>query len=320
MVQSHMRNRIGGNIQTYIDEIITTIKELGPEADTKDDNTVEPAQVAAANPIVNEEAHNAVEEPEPAAPENTSWREPLRRFLINGALPQDIAEAKRISRRSRTFKVINRQLYKRGVSQVLQKCIDEEDGKTLLLEIHEGTYGHHACSRALVAKAFRTGLYWPTAMRNAEDIMRRCMACHKFSGRPHTPASEFKTIPPSWPFAIWRLHMVVPLKKSSKGGITHLLVAVNEFTKWIEAAPITSTTTLTAANLIKSIIFKFGKPHNIITDNGTNPKAEELQKLCEELGIKINYASVANPRSNGQVEKANGLICRGLKKRLLTPL
>ena len=38
------------------------------------------------------------------------------------------------------------------------------------------------------------------------------------------------------------------------------------------------------------------------------------------MGIKINYASVAHPQSNGQVEKANGLVCGGLKKRLLAPL
>src|SRR3954454_8078425 len=37
------------------------------------------------------------------------------------------------------------------------------------------------------------------------------------------------------------------------------------------------------------------------------------------MGIKINYASVAHPQSNGQVEKANGLVCGGIKKRLLTP-
>src|SRR3954470_19322639 len=112
MAQSHMRNRIGGNIQAYIDETITTIKGLEPEADTEDDNTVEPAQVAAADPIVNEEAHNAVEEPKPAAPEDQSWREPLHKFLIDGILPQDVAEVKRISRRSKTFTVINGQLYK----------------------------------------------------------------------------------------------------------------------------------------------------------------------------------------------------------------
>src|ERR1041385_1728869 len=48
--------------------------------------------------------------------------------------------------------------------------------------------------------------------------------------------------------------------------------------------------------------------------------AAEFQNFCEELGIKINYASVAHPQSNGQVEKANGLVCEGIKKRLLAPL
>src|SRR3954471_10539064 len=87
------------------------------------------------------------------------------------------------------------------------------------------------------------------------------------------------------------------------------LVAVDKFSKWIEAVPITTSTALTAANFIKSIIFRFGVPHNIITDNGTNFTAVEFQNFCEKLGIKINYASVAHPQSNGQVEKENGLVC-----------
>ena len=114
--------------------------------------------------------------------------------------------------------------------------------------------------------------------------------------------------------------MVGPLKKSSKGGRTHLLVAFDKFTKLIEAVPITSSTALTAVNFIKSIIFCFGVPHNIITDNGTNFTAEEFQNFCKELGIKINYASVAHPQSNGQVKKANGLVCDGIKKWLPAPL
>src|SRR3954469_24824858 len=114
--------------------------------------------------------------------------------------------------------------------------------------------------------------------------------------------------------------MVGPLNKSSKGGRTHLPVAVDNFTKWIEAVPITSSTTLMAVNFIKSIIFRFGVPHNIITENGTNFTAAEFQNICQDLGIKINYASVAHPQSNDQVEKANGLVCGGLKKRILAPL
>src|SRR3954463_15901009 len=157
-------------------------------------------------------------------------------------------------------------------------------------------------------------------MKNVEDIMQRCIACQKFASRPHAPASELKTIPLSWLFATWGLDMVGPLKKSSKGGRTHLLVAIDKFTKWIEAVPIISSTALTAVNFIKSIIFRFGVPHNIITDNVTNFTANEFQSFCQELGIKINYASVSHPQSNGQVEKANGLVCGSIKKRPLAPL
>src|ERR1043165_5154986 len=107
--------------------------------------------------------------------------------------PYNVTEARRISRRSKAFTVIKRQLYKRSISQILEKCIDEKDGKALLLEIHEGTYGHHASSRVLVSKAFRAGFYWPIAMKNAEDIVRRCVTRQKFANRPHAPASELKT-------------------------------------------------------------------------------------------------------------------------------
>jgi hypothetical protein len=38
------------------------------------------------------------------------------------------------------------------------------------------------------------------------------------------------------------------------------------------------------------------------------------------MGIKLKFAYVAHPKTNRQVEKANGLICNGIKKRLLAPL
>jgi transposase InsO family protein len=67
----------------------------------------------------------------------------------------------------------------------------------------------------------------------------------------------------------------------------------------------------------ESITCRCGVPNSIITDNGTNFTLGEFQEFTKELGIKIKYALVAHPKSNGQVEKANGLVCAGLKKRLL---
>jgi transposase InsO family protein len=61
-------------------------------------------------------------------------------------------------------------------------------------------------------------------------------------------------------------------------------------------------------------------PHSIITDNGSNFTAGEFRDFAKEKGIQLSFASVAHPQTNGQVEKANGLVCGGLKKRLLRPL
>jgi transposase InsO family protein len=99
-----------------------------------------------------------------------------------------------------------------------------------------------------------------------------------------------------------------------------MLVAVDKFTKWAEATPVTTPNSTAAINFIKSIVFRFGVPHSIITDNGTNFTSKEFKSYCENMGIKLKFASVARPKTNGQVEKANGLICNGIKKRLLAPL
>jgi transposase InsO family protein len=76
--------------------------------------------------------------------------------------------------------------------------------------------------------------------------------------------------------------------------------------------PVTTQDSTVAVKFIQSI--------SSFTDNGTNFKSKEFQDYCKGLGIKLNFASVAHPHTNGQLEKANGLICNGLKKRLLAPL
>jgi hypothetical protein len=62
--------------------------------------------------------------------------------------------------------------------------------------------------------------------------------------------------------------MVGKLHKSWPVGHVYMLVAADKFTKWVEAAPVTTQYSTAAINFIKSIIFRFGVPHSIFTDNG----------------------------------------------------
>jgi hypothetical protein len=124
-----------------------------------------------------------------------SWAEPFSNYLITGDLPQDEAEARRLQRRALAYTIINSELYKRSVSGIFQKCIEPEEGIELLREIHQGECGHHASSRALVAKAFRHGFYWPTAQKDAEQLVKHCNGCQRFSKHRNTLAAALKTIP-----------------------------------------------------------------------------------------------------------------------------
>ena len=133
-----------------------------------------------------------------------------------------------------------------------------------------------------------------------------------FRSKPLQPASALKTVPIAWPFAVWGLDMVGPFK-TAPGGLTHVLVAVDKFTKWIEAKPIKKLNGPTAVTFIADITVRYGIPHSIITDNSTNFAKGALARFCAMQCIRLELASIAHPQSNGQVEQANGLILSGIK-------
>ena len=152
-------------------------------------------------------------------------------------------------------------------------------------EIHEGDCGHHAGSKSLVAKAFRHSLYWLTAHADAEDLVKRCDGCQKFACRAHVLSQELWMIPITWPFATWGLNMVGPFKRS-KDKNTHLLVAVDKFTKWVEAEPVSKCDAATAVQFIKGDISVWFS-HSIITDNGTNLSKGEMEEFCQREHIGL---------------------------------
>ena len=101
--------------------------------------------------------------------------------------------------------------------------------------------------------------------------------------------------------------MVGPLNKAPRG-YTHLLVTIDKFTKWIEARPISAIKSEQAVLFFLDIIHRFGVPNSIITDNGTQFTGKKFLRFCDEYHIWVDWATVAHPRTNGQVEHANGMI------------
>jgi hypothetical protein len=195
------------------------------------------------------------------------------------------------------------------------KCVPREEGKGILEEIHKGVCSNHASSHTLVSKAFRRAFYWPTALSDAEELVRRCQGCQYFAKRQHVPAYKLVTIPPTWPFAYWGLDMIGPLP-TAPGGFNRVLVAIDKFTKWIEVKLVTCPKADRVLDFLDELVHRYGLPHRIITDLGSNFNNHQFWEYCENSGIDVRYVSVSHPRANGQVECTNGMVLDALKKRL----
>jgi transposase InsO family protein len=115
------------------------------------------------------------------------------------------------------------------------------------------------------------------------------------------------------------LDIVGPLRKVP-GGYTHLLVAVDKFSKWVEVRPITNLRAEQAVTFLTDIIYRFGVPNSIITDNGSQFTGRKFLEFCDKFHIRVDWAVVAHPQTNGQVERANGMILQGLKLRIFDRL
>jgi ribonuclease HI len=224
---------------------------------------------------------------------NQNWQTPYLQYLLRGELPLDKGDEK--------------ELYHRSPSGILQRCISVAQGQELLQEIHSGACGHHAAPRTLIGNAFRQGFYWPTVVAEATRIVRSCRGCQFYTRQTHLPAQTLQTIPVTWSFAVWGLDLVGFLQKAP-GGFKHLLVAIDKFSKWIEVRPLTSIGSEQAVAFFTNIIHRFGVPNSIITDNGTQFTGKKFLDFCEDHHIRVDWAAVAHPMTNGQVERANGII------------
>ena len=96
-----------------------------------------------------------------------------------------------------------------------------------------------------------------------------------------------------------------------------LIVAIDYFTKWIEAKALAKITTKQVTQFFwENVICRYGLPRILVTDNGLQFNNEEFRKYCDDNDIDLRFTSVAHPQANGQAEVGNRIILDGLKKRV----
>jgi hypothetical protein len=130
---------------------------------------------------------------------------------------------------------------------------------------------------------------------DATRIVCTCQGCQFYARQTHLPAQALQTIPITWSFAVWGLDLIGPLQKAP-GGYTHLLVAIDKFSKWIEVRPLNNIRSEQAVAFFTNIIHRFGVPNSIITDNGTQFTGKKFLDFCEDHHILGGQLAEATER------------------------
>jgi hypothetical protein len=86
-------------------------------------------------------------------------------------------ESIRIQQRVKAYQIIGDELYKTSITGPLLRCLSRDEGKELLAQIHSGVCRGHIGARALVAKVFRQGFYWPSVIDDASKLVATCQEC-----------------------------------------------------------------------------------------------------------------------------------------------
>ena len=109
------------------------------------------------------------------------WTMPYLNFLPKELPEDDEVLSRQVEQRTKSYTIIDGQLYKRSTSGIFQRCVSSTEGREILQEIHSCEFGHHTAAKALVAKAFQHGFFWLTAKEDAADIVKTCESCQRYA-------------------------------------------------------------------------------------------------------------------------------------------
>ncbi|XP_055814102.1 uncharacterized protein LOC129883469 [Solanum dulcamara] len=121
----------------------------------------------------------------------------------------------------------------------------------------------------------------------------------------------------SWPFVDWGMDIIGPIEPFPSNGHRFILVGIDYFTKWVEAASYKSVTKKVVADFVhNNLICRFGIPDSIITDNGENLNSHLMKEICEQFKINHRNSTAYRPQMNEAVEAANKNIKKILRKMI----
>nr|GEU91096.1 reverse transcriptase domain-containing protein [Tanacetum cinerariifolium] len=173
--------------------------------------------------------------------EEDNWMTPIIRCLADGVWPIDKDERRALKMKINQYVLEEGVLFKKGYLVPMLRCVGPLQANYIIRVIHMGSCGMHIGERFMVAKSIRQGYYWPTKHRDARNMTRKYDSCQVHAPVPRRPKMLMTLIMAPWPFYQWGMDILGPLPQASRK-LKFVIVAIDYFTKWIEAKPLVEIT------------------------------------------------------------------------------
>jgi transposase InsO family protein len=121
-----------------------------------------------------------------------------------------------------------------------------------------------------------------------------------------------------WPFRGWDIDLIGQIYPSLSKNHKFILVVTDYFTKWVEAIPLKTITSKNMIDFIKEhIIYRFGIPQTIMTDQGTMFTSGQFEDFATSMGLQLLNSSPYYAQANGQTEASNKGIIKLIKRKMM---
>jgi hypothetical protein len=199
---------------------------------------------------------------------------------------------KKLQRKVLRYTLIDGDLYRRTIDDILLKCLDDEHARMAIWEVHEGICGAHQSAHKMRWLLRRAELYWPTMVGDCIKYQKGCNACQWFRNLQLAPANVLNPIVKPWPFRGWGLDFIGEIHPGLSKGHRFILVVTDYFTKWTEAVPLRNMTHREVISFVQEhIIHRFRVLQSLTTDQGPSFMSHQFREFAESMKIKLMNSS-----------------------------
>nr|XP_025625164.1 uncharacterized protein LOC112717309 [Arachis hypogaea] len=245
--------------------------------------------------------------------ENSDWRKPIALYLKDPNIVVD----RKIKLRAMNFVLLANDLYKKGIVGSLLRCLSREDQNIALGEVHNGICGAHQAGKKMRWVLYRNHVYWPSMIKDCIDYAKVCQECQKHGSIQQIPAAELHSIIKPWPFRGWALDLIGLIHPPSSKHHKFISVAIDYFTKWVEAVPLVKVGQSEIIDFVEeNIVHRFRISQTLSTDQGTMFTGQQIKNFAASRNISMVTSTPYYTQANGQVEAANKILIGLIKKHI----